>query len=371
MVLSRTIPIRVNGRTAKRYRELGYSFNRIGDQIDVKYTDLSQYSEEYITVQCDYCGKVFRRQYGNHYRIVNAKSFNGKDACNDCKVLKTKEVIQERYGVDNVFELPDVLEKAKQTIRERYGVENVSSLPEIRQKVRNTNLERYGTEFPSQTEEIKEKVRATNRAKYGADYYTQTSESKERFARTCIEKYGVSSPFQSDLVKEKIKETCLERYGFANPSSSPVVRQKVTKTKYENSSQTSSRQQKYLHDILGGELNYSFGRYFIDIAFPDKKVAVEYNGSGHDLSVRLGQITPSKFIQNETYRKKQLYADAWRLITWISHSDKLPPSEQVVALHNFAMSLLQERHWVEIDLDNNFIRTSQSTYPFTQISLRD
>lgn len=371
MVLSQTIPVRVNGRTAKRYRELGYSFAKIGDIIDVKYTDLSQYSEEYITVRCDYCGKIFNRQFGNHYRIVNSGTYNHKDACKDCKMIKTQDIIKERYGVNHVFEIPEVLEKVRKTVHERYGVDNVSSLPEIRQKVLKTNFERYGTNFPSQTEAIKEKVRETNRVKYGADYYTQTAESKHRFAQTCLKKYGVATPLQSDTVKQKIKETCMARYGCANPSSTPAVRQKVAQTKYANSSQTSSRQQRYLHDVVGGEFNYPFGRYFLDIAFPDQKIAVEYNGSGHDLSVRLGQITENKFIQNETYRKKQLYAGKWRLITWISHSDKLPSAEQIRHLHNFAMSLLQERHWVEIDLDHDLVRTSQQSYPFTQISLRD
>lgn len=50
---------------------------------------------------------------------------------------------------------------------------------------------------------------------------------------------------------------------------------------------------------------------------------------------------------------------------------KIPCEQTVDCLHHFSMELLQERHWVEIDLDLEEIRTSQNTYSFTQISLRD
>lgn len=113
----------------------------------------------------------------------------------------------------------------------------------------------------------------------------------------------------SEGIKEKIRQTNLERYGCENPLGSDLVKEKIARTKYENGTQNSSKQQNYFHDILGGKLNYPFKHYYIDIAFPNDKIAVEYNGGGHDLSVKLGNITESKFKQLETFRKKQLYAD--------------------------------------------------------------
>lgn len=55
----------------------------------------------------------------------------------------------------------------------------------------------------------------------------------------------------------------------------------------------------------------------------------------------------------------------------IRTKNKIPCEQTVDCLHHFSMELLQERHWVEIDLDLEEIRTSQNTYSFTQISLRD
>ena len=56
-----------------------------------------------------------------------------------------------------------------------------------------------------------------------------------------------------------------------------------------------SKQQLYIHSLLGGELNYCTGKCFLDIAFLDEKIYLEYDGGGHDLSVKLGNMSKEEF----------------------------------------------------------------------------
>ena len=53
-----------------------------------------------------------------------------------------------------------------------------------------------------------------------------------------------------------------------------------------------------LCNILHGILNYPIGKYFADILLQDN-IVVEYDGSGHDMSVRMGIITYENFIYKE------------------------------------------------------------------------
>lgn len=44
------------------------------------------------------------------------------------------------------------------------------------------------------------------------------------------------------------------------------------------------------------ELNYYYKSFFIDIAFSQLKIGIKYNGSGHNLDVKLKGISNSQFI---------------------------------------------------------------------------
>ena len=374
MVLSNKIKIKVNSKTYQRYKDLGYVINNVGDIIEINYKDLPIYSREKIKIKCDYCQEEFWRKYADHYRICNSDAYKTipKDTCQKCTYQKTKEIYLQKYGVENPFQREDIKAKSKQTLKEKYGVENISQSKEIQNKIKQNNLLKYGVESTSQLESVKEKAKQTCRERYGCDYVMQTKEFQERFEQTSLEKYGVKRPTMNNDIKKRVETTVIKKYGVKNVSSSSEVRMKITKSKYKNGSQTSSKQQNYFHSILGGELNYPFGRYFIDIAFPDSKIAVEYNGGGHNLSVKLGYISESKFIQNEIYRKKQLYKDGWKIITIISNKNKILSEEDTKKIYDYALQTFKNgRHWIEIYIDENKIVNSQETIELTQITMND
>jgi len=114
-----------------------------------------------------------------------------------------KKNIQEKYGVDNVFELDEFQEKAKNKIREKYGVKNILQLPEFRIKLQETNLKKYGVVNPMQHPEIRKKFEKTMQEKYGVSNALQSHELQEKMKKTSLEKYGVEYPIQSQAIKKK------------------------------------------------------------------------------------------------------------------------------------------------------------------------
>lgn len=92
-----------------------------------------------------------------------------------------------------------------------------------------------------------------------------------------------------------------------------------------------SAQQLHLHALYGGVLNHPIRSLSVDIAFPDEKIYVEYDGSGHKLSVIFNSITDDEFERREVRRTYALYREGWRCFRIISRRDKLPSDEVLLS----------------------------------------
>ena len=193
----------------------------------------------------------------------------------------------EKYGVSNVAQTKDVLDKMKKTNLERYGVEHPQSLESQKDKVKKTNLERYGTTNgktlkpkvvkPKRERKIKvPKVRDTRKGhyynngiitrkikegdvipdgfvrgmllsdelkqkrsakaketflrKYGVDNPAKSKEVYDKIKKTNLERYGVEHSFQSNEVKAKIKESNLAKYGVEYSFQADIVKEKIKQT---------------------------------------------------------------------------------------------------------------------------------------------
>lgn len=87
--------------------------------------------------------------------------------------LQNKQILQEKYEVDNTNKLGWVIEKQKanrlKNNLEKYGVENVSQLDWVQDTIKENNLEKYGFTNPMQNEEIKQRLRDSVFKKYGVE----------------------------------------------------------------------------------------------------------------------------------------------------------------------------------------------------------
>lgn len=129
---------------------------------------------------------------------------------------------------------------------------------------------------------------------------------------------------------------------------------------YAKDTGTKSKQQKFISNLVNGKLNYPVSRCQLDIAFPDKMIYIEYDGSGHDLSVKFGDISRDDFYNKEIKRKRYLQNLGWKIIRIISKEDLLPNDEKIIELIQFCEKYLNNNHsWVEIDIDNSVMKCAK------------
>ena len=328
-ILTKEVEVKVNSKTIKHYESLGYKipikkashnvYKTTGKEyvydfsktFIVKIDDLQKNSDIKIDVLCDYCHKetltMTYDQYTQRTKEINKISCRNKE----CYTQKVKEVSLLRYGVDNYAKTKECHEKMELTMMKLYGVKN-----------------------PLQSLEIKEKSK-----------------------QTCRKRYGLEYALQSEEVKEKKRNTFLERYGVDVPAKNSEIRRKMSEAMYKNGSQKTSKQQIYLHNLYGGELNYPIEYYDIDICLLDEKIVIEYDGSGHNLNVKLGKITEEEFNQREIVRYNIIKRKGYKQMRIISLHDKLPSDKILLQILSIAKEYFHTTHhnWINFDIDNSKI----------------
>lgn len=273
MLLTKEVELKLNGATIQNYEKLGYeiprhlnSRNKLkvnkNDTIKIKIEDLSKYSKAKVQCLCDYClEKGINTIIEESYSNYIRRNKNAIIHKDCCLACKPL--------------------KTKESNLKIYGSENVFQLDEIKEKSKNTILDKYNVEYISQSKEIQDKVKETNINKFGCEYALQSKK----------------------------------------------IIQKRQKTLKKNGNIKTSRQQIYLHNLFGGDLNYqdnNTGVYTLDIAFPNEKVYIEYNGGGHNLFVKTGLMSESEFNKKELNRYFYLKRNGWKCVIISSPVDYLP-----------------------------------------------
>lgn len=209
---------------------------------------------------------------------------------------------------------------------------------------------------------ISEKASITNLKKYGYKSPSQNEVVKEKMKKTIMERFGVDNAMKSDEIKKKLCATNLKRHGVLYPSQSKEIRNKMNETYYKNGTQKASRQQMYLHSVLGGELNYPIKHYSADICLPEEKLVIEYDGSGHELNVKMGRITQEEHIQKEIMRFSILKREGYKQMRIISAYDKLPQDSMLFKILETTrkyFSTYPQHSWIEFNIDTSSLRSAE------------
>ena len=141
---------------------------------------------------------------------------------------KRRQTVQDRYGVDNVFQADETKQRARETSLERYGVEHASRAPEVVAKRDRTNLERYGHVNPFGSAEVQGRIRETWRGNYGVDNPNQSPEVMARRIATNQERYGVDHYLQAESFADKFRGTSQQNWGADHPMQSEEGRKACT-----------------------------------------------------------------------------------------------------------------------------------------------
>ena len=405
-IISKTVKVFPRGKAIAYYKGKGYAA-RYNQELEVKVEDLSPCSTALVETTCDYCGTL---RQPIKYVDYNTQTKNGtkKCCCLECTPFKREEVFLEKYGYKNAMQIPETQEKIqktniekygskspsgntevrakqKETLMKNYGVENPSLSKEIQEKRKQTFLERFGVENSLLVSEIREKVNqtifnlygvsnvfynkeiqnkknATLIERYGTQYPLQNKDCFEKLKQTNLEKYGCEYSTQSEEVKQKRKQTSLERYGYENPMQSPEFFEKWF-AKNGSNFVKSSRQQQYLCNLYNGILNYPFRCFALDVYLLEDKMDIEFDGSGHRMSISLGNITEEDFEKRELYRNVALKKEGYKQMRIISSKDLLPSDPILLQMLSEArqyFSLYPQHSWIEFNIDTSSIRNAEN-----------
>lgn len=346
VVITKNVEIKWNGRNRLHFESKGYGPYMHNQPFIVPVEDLMETSPIKIEVKCDVCGSITLKKYNQYIVAISEVNF---DVCKngDCQNVKREKVMMFRHGC-----------------------RNASSIDGVKEKKEATNLARYGVVNPMFNEKVKLKLVASNIEKYGVPYHTQTQQWKDKIKSQSLIKYGLNHHSQLEEVKSKIKATNLARYGNVHALSNPKIKAKAMETKYLNSTQMSSKQQRLICKLMNGKLNYPHYGASLDVALVDEKIYMEYNGGGHWLSVKLGQESIDEFNNRNRNRWYSLYREGWKEIRITSLKDKLPFDEVILEMIELAKFKLKERSWIHFDIDNGIYETNVEKVKFDYGVLR-
>jgi very-short-patch-repair endonuclease len=139
------------------------------------------------------------------------------------------------------------------------------------------------------------------------------------------------------------------------------IQRKACETMYKNGTVPTSKQQIYLYELFGIDLNMPIDIFHADILLEDN-IICEYDGGGHRLKVFSGRISSEQFNKRQEERDKIIKEHGYKIIRIISRKDHIPSDEIILDIINRAKDYLKSSHsWFEIDIDNSYIRCSEYT----------
>ena len=146
---------------------------------------------------------------------------------------------------------------------------------------------------------------------------------------------------------------------------SPEVAQRQRESMISSDNVPTSIQQRYLHQLYGGEINSPFHYYSLDIYKQNDNIDIEYSGGGHDLSVKLGRVTPEEFKKKEIVRLNYLRNAKIRLMEIVTQKDLLPSDEKLLEMYNFAKEYFNTTNhtWIEFYPEENKYRNAEHKEP--------
>ena len=269
LIIPQRVCVRIAAPNAAHYAGLGHAV-RVGSQLTVDVAELPPSSAQPVRCRCDVCGAEFVQRFSLWTRHQGDPL--PLDTCSSpaCRREKRRRLSQLRHGVDHP-----------------------TQTAEVRRRMADTMEARLGVRCSFQSDEVRRRTAATNLARYGDEGYARTDDHHRKTAAACLRRLGM-------------------------PGASSGTR--------------CSQQQRFLSMLLGGRLNFPVGAWRLDVAWPERMVYLEYDGSGHRLDVLFGQCTPAEFDARERRRFGALCAAGWRLIRLVSPDDLLPDPAQLRSL---------------------------------------
>lgn len=263
-------------------------------------------------INCLNCGQPIRQDPVD----LSAPRLSCCPECNKIvKARQTKLAIKEKYGVENILELPEYRAKAIAGIRakapettkkvvatmnERYGGMGEQS-PILKAKIQATMKERYGNINPAKNDDIRKKIseatrsleylakyEATAIANWGVRRPSMTQEVQDKMKATSLERYGVECTLQTDYAKQRLEEVCLDKYGVPHAFQSDYCKEKSRQSFIEHMHNHNNKISKINQAVaemlltefgVNTEFEWSVSLKSYDLKVKDSNILVEINPS--------------------------------------------------------------------------------------------
>lgn len=152
-------------------------------------------------MKCEFCGKEFTKVGKTNFcsRSCRAK------ACSKRRM----ETLKKRHGFYSPFEMKETRDKTKETNLKKYGVENVFSVREIQEKAQK-KVKENNSGVGASSEKISKKMKKTMLKKHDVDCAfkmkeeqekAHSQESKEKAKRTNLLKYGCECSVNNEEIQ--------------------------------------------------------------------------------------------------------------------------------------------------------------------------
>ena len=195
----------------------------------------------YDSVNCNtkIISKCITNDCNNNYEkkfhiLFKTKNFFCKQCTINNGVIKNKKTMQEKYGVDCIFQSAEIKQKITENNIKKYGVNTPSKLEEVKNKIIESKIHKYNIKPKIILTEEEKNIQLIE--KYGTVNFRSSDIIKNKIKNTCIKKYGKEHISQVDDIKQIKKENCIEKYGCEYPMQVPEIAEKISKNsiKYKN-----------------------------------------------------------------------------------------------------------------------------------------
>jgi very-short-patch-repair endonuclease len=136
---------------------------------------------------------------------------------------------------------------------------------------------------------------------------------------------------------------CLYCYPIAlKKKRQKIIREALEKLHDQNGIKI-SKQQKYIALLFKGKTNVKIKYYFADILLEDKKIIVEYDGSGHWLQNVFNEDVTKEDINKRDDKRDRLFNKlGFNVLRIVSENDMLPSDEDLLKILTDAENTFKE-----------------------------
>lgn len=226
MLIDQRIEVRINAANHAHYSKY-FDGLRVGQALVVEPSTLPPGSKARVTCECDTCHTQRSLSYCDYVR------YGFVFPAYQCRKCRLKESLNDKYGVDNVFQIESVKTKARETNLAKYGVENASGTEEVKGKRAATNVSRFGVEWAQQSQDIRMKTIQTNVDRYGVENVSSLDWVKGNRAKTNLSRTGFEYAIIDPAVRLEISQRNLDKHGVTHSLLRPDVRQAIATTNTE------------------------------------------------------------------------------------------------------------------------------------------